>query len=772
MHPVVEPAPRQKQRLRVRVSGTVQGVGFRPYVYREARRHGLAGWVQNDREGVTIEIEGKKAALSSFLKSVRHCSLRLARVTGVAVQDLPPAGQAEFIIMESDQAGRSAARVSPDVAACSNCQSDIFERKNRRFAYPFTNCTDCGPRFTIVTGVPYDRAKTTMSGFALCAACAAEYYDPQDRRFHAQPNACPHCGPCVTLTGSDGLEIPGDWRSNFLAAIADGNIVAVKGLGGFHLSCAAQNRLAVKTLRERKGRPARPFAVMCRDLEVIRRFCRLEPAEEELLASPAAPIVLLRRLADCPLPRELAPGLGTLGVMLPYTPLHHLLFDGEQEMLVMTSGNESGLPLVKENGQALQQLAVLADFFLLHNRDIHRRCDDSLALVLDGVPQLLRRSRGYVPDPVSVPVPPDTPVVLGVGGDLKNTFCLLADGKAYFGPHIGDLGYRETADVYMEALETMQNLLDAVPVIGACDSHPEYRSAKLAALLPLREVTPVFHHHAHLASCLGENMLYGPVIAVVCDGSGYGPDHTLWGGEVLSGDYLDFRRQFHLEQVPLPGGETAARQPWRMAAACLHSHFGAEGKRLALKLLAQRPEQLETVFAMLESGFNSPLTSACGRLYDAVAALLGVANENTYEGQAATELAELAEGNTGRPYPFSLKGGRILTGEMWRCLVRDCLSGVPRAIIAASFQQTLAEAFAAAAAAVREKEGLEQVVLSGGSFQNSFLTMSLSHLLAADGFTVYRHRLVPANDGGLALGQALVAAWRWHNKCVSGFPAV
>jgi hydrogenase maturation protein HypF len=771
MPQVLEIACRRQQRLRVRVSGTVQGVGFRPFIYREAIKQGLAGWVQNDREGVTIEIEGEKTALSSFLNSVRHCSLRLARITGLAVQALPTAGQKEFIILESDQTGRSPARISPDMAVCDKCQNDIFASENRRFAYPFTNCTDCGPRFTIISGVPYDRAKTTMSGFTLCSLCAAEYHDPLDRRFHAQPNACPHCGPRVTLTGSDGREVPGDWRGNFRAAIAAGKIVAVKGLGGFHLSCDAENRLAVKTLRERKGRPARPFAVMCRDLEVIKRYCRLEAEEEELLASPAAPIVLLRRLADSLLPRELAPGLGTLGVMLPYTPLHYLLFDNDTKLLVMTSGNESGLPLVKDNLEALRQLDGLADFFLLHNRDIHRRCDDSLALVLDGAPQLLRRSRGYVPDPISVPVPPDAPVILGAGGDLKNTFCLLADGKAYFGPHIGDLSYRETTAVYLEALEAMQNLLEAAPLIAACDSHPEYCSAKLAAELGLPEVTPVFHHHAHLASCLGENMLYGPVIAVVCDGSGYGPDQTLWGGEVLTGDYLEFRRQFHLEYVPLPGGEAAARQPWRMAAACLHSYFGADGKRLAQELLPQSHEQLATVFAMLENRFNTPLTSSCGRLYDAVAALLGVAYENTYEGQAATELSELADGSTGRVYPFTLQEGKILTGEMWRCLVRDCQSGVTPAKIAAGFQQTLVEAFAAAVIAVREQEGLKQVVLSGGSFQNSFLTLSLSRRLAAEGFTIYRHRQVPANDGGLALGQALVAAWRWY-KCVSGSPAV
>jgi len=754
------------RRLRVQVSGTVQGVGFRPYVYREALRRGLTGWVQNNREGVTVEIEGNEAALSSFIQEVRCCPLRLARVTGITAEETSAVGQAGFIILESDVGGCGAARISPDVAVCSDCQSDISDRQNRRFAHPFANCTDCGPRFTIVTGFPYDRAKTTMCGFAMCPLCNSEYPDPLDRRFHAQPNACPHCGPRITFIQNNGGEVPGDWRSNFLAVIAAGQIVAVKGLGGFHLACAAQNEAALRSLRQRKVRPARPFAVMCRDMGVIRRCCHLTAAEEELLASPASPIVVLRCRTDRRLSPELAPGLGTLGVMLPYTPLHHLLFSNDLEILVMTSANDSGLPLLKDNGLALRELANLADYFLMHNRDIRRRCDDSLALVVDEAPLLLRRSRGYVPDPVSVPLPPDVPVILGAGGDLKNVFCLLVAGKAYLSPHIGDLTYRETAGVYLETLAMMQELLNATPVIAACDCHPAYHSSKLAAELPVKEVLPVFHHHAHLASCMGENRLSGPVIAVVCDGSGYGPDGTVWGGEVLTGDYREFRRHFHLEQVPLPGGEAAVRQPWRMAAAYLYSHLAEEGKELAVEILPQPAGELETLFALLHTGFNAPLTSSCGRLYDAVAALLGVGYENTYEAQAATELAELAEGMVGFAYPFYLEGSSILTGELLRSIVRDRQNSVPRAQIAANFQQALVEAFTAAVVSTRAKEGLERVVLSGGSFQNRFLLSALRRRLAAQGFTVYSHQQVPPNDGGLALGQALVAAWRMSQGCV------
>ncbi|MBS3886564.1 MAG: carbamoyltransferase HypF [Dethiobacter sp.] len=754
------------RRLRIQVSGTVQGVGFRPYVCREALKYGLSGWVQNNREGVTVEIEGKKAALAAFVKEIRHCSLRLARVAELKIEKTAPVGQADFVILDSSCCGRQPASVSPDVAVCAGCQSEMADCQDRRFAYPFTNCTDCGPRFTIITGVPYDREKTTMSGFEMCPYCLAEYHNLLDRRFHAQPNACPQCGPHVMLLQACGREVPGDWVSNFHAAISDGKIVAVKGLGGFHLACDAQNRQAVNLLRERKGRPARPFAVMCRDMATIRRFCHLEPAEEALLNSPAAPIVVLRRHANCRLPRQLAPRLGTLGVMLPYTPLHHLLFGDSLDVLVMTSGNDSGLPLVKDNEQSLRELGGLADYMLVHNREIHRRCDDSLALVVDATPVLLRRSRGYVPDPVTVPVPADSPVILGAGGDLKNVFCLLTDGKAYLGSHVGDLAYRETAVVYLEALAGMQRLLETEPVVAACDCHPAYHSAKLAAALPLEEVVPVFHHHAHMASCMGENMLAGQVIAVVCDGSGYGPDGTIWGCEVLTGDYRDFRRRYHLEPVPLPGGEAAMRQPWRMAASYLYTHMGEEGKSWAREFLPQPASVLATVFAMLENNFNAPLTSSCGRLYDAVAALLGVCFENTYEGQAATELAELAEGENGTAYPYSLEGSRILTGEMFRGMVLDWRNGVSPAKIAANFQQTLVEALASAVFYTREKEGLERVVLSGGSFQNKFLLSSLRRRLTASGLAVYIHRQVPANDGGLALGQALVAAWRRKEVCV------
>ncbi|MBS3899098.1 MAG: carbamoyltransferase HypF [Dethiobacter sp.] len=753
-------------RLRIKVSGTVQGVGFRPYVYREALKYGLAGWVQNSREGVSLEIEGKKADLAAFISELRYCSLRLARITEMSIEETTAIGQEDFIILGSSHCGSRTAGVSPDVGVCAACQSEITDHRNRRYAYPFSNCTDCGPRFTIVTGVPYDREKTTMSEFSMCALCLAEYHNPLERRFHAQPNACPDCGPQITLQKSGGQEVPGDWLSNFQAAIAEGKIVAVKGLGGFHLACDAQNEQAVTLLRERKGRPARPFAVMCRDIDVIRRYCQLEAGEEALLSSPAAPIVVLRRRENCSLPQQLAPRLGTLGVMLPYTPLHHLLFGNGCDLLVMTSGNDSGLPLVKENERALVELSGLADYLLVHNREIERRCDDSLAMVADGKPLLLRRSRGYVPDPISVLVPANTPVILGAGGDLKNVFCLLIDGKAYLGPHIGDLAYRETAAIYLESLVDMQRLLSVEAVLAACDCHPAYYSAKLAAKLPFESVVPVFHHHAHLASCMGENRLNEPVIAVICDGSGYGPDSTVWGCEVLTGDYRDFRRHYHLEPVALPGGEAAVRQPWRMAGSYLFRHLGEEGKRWAQKLLPLSTNELATVFTMLENNFNAPLASSCGRLYDAVAALLGVCFENTYEGQAATELTELAEGEKGIIYPFALAGSEILTGEMFRMMVLDCRNGVAPAQIAANFQQTLVEALASAVLATREQEGLEKVVLSGGSFQNRFLLSSLRRRLSASGFTVYSHRQVPANDGGLALGQALVAAWRRSEICV------
>ncbi|MCW3490329.1 carbamoyltransferase HypF [Dethiobacter alkaliphilus] len=753
------PGKAQRMRLRVEVSGVVQGVGFRPYIYREAVKRSLKGWVLNNRQGVVMEVEGSASSVDQFLAELKQCSLRLARINDIRCTVIDTADDHKFIIRESGSEGDGVPRIPADVAVCPSCREDILSPHNRRYQYPFTNCTDCGPRYTIIQGVPYDRKETTMSGFAMCEECEEEYHNPLNRRFHAQPNACPQCGPQAVLCDSRGVMVPGHWREQTLALLKAGHILAVKGLGGFHLACDAKNPEAVQTLRYRKGRPARPFAVMCRDEDLVRRYCSVDEKEAELLDSPEAPIVVLRRRSGCILPKGLAPKAGTLGVMLPYTPLHHLLFDQDLVMLVMTSGNETGLPLAKDTQEALRDIGSVADFFLTHNRPIHKRCDDSLLQVIQKVPHLLRRSRGFVPASIPVPVPNNSAQVFAAGGDIKNSFCFLKDGHAYPGPHIGDLAYAETRRVHLEAAGELAEMLQVEPTVVAFDCHPGYHSAALAAQKPgTRE--PVWHHHAHLASCMGENYLTGPVIGVICDGTGYGRDGTIWGGEVLSGDYLDFEREFHLEPVPLPGGEAAVRHPWRMAVSWLWQSTGEEGVTLAKALFADKEREIDFLSTMLKRKVNSPLASSCGRLYDAAAALLGICRENTYDGQAPMELAEAALGHERGTYPFTIEGKTISCSTLMHSLAEDFLRGKDAGKIAAAFEATIVEVFAAAVERVRQKTGLDRVVLSGGSFQNPYLLTALRTRLQAAGFQVYTQRQVPANDGGLALGQALVAAWR------------
>lgn len=747
-------------RQRIDVRGIVQGVGFRPYIYREATKRSLTGWVQNGSQGVTMEVEGATCQVNDFLVEVKHCPLPLARIETIQTTQLPPANDTSFLIRESSPAGQTPAFIPADVAACRPCREDVRNEGNRRHLYPFTNCTDCGPRYTIIQGVPYDREKTTMSSFKMCESCAAEYLDPTDRRFHAQPNACPDCGPQVRLLNRQGEDVGGGWRDLARTLLKSGSIMAIKGLGGFHLACDANNAAAIQALRRRKGRPFRPFAVMCSSLSQAERHCYVSEAEKAQLLSPQAPIVVLQRRPASRLPEILAPGINTLGMMLPYTPLHELLFDEELPMLVMTSGNESGLPLARENDDALRDLSHAADYFLVHNRPIHRHCDDSLLQVVDGYPSMLRRSRGYVPHSVSVPTPTKVKEIFAAGGDLKNIFCFLKDGVAYPGPHIGDVTYAETGRVYLEAAADLQSMLQAEPAVVAVDCHPGYRSAVLAGQFMRCRRQPVWHHHAHMASCMAENLLTGPVIGIICDGTGYGRDGTIWGGEVLSGDYLEFQREFHLQAVPMPGGEAAVRHPWRMAVSyawhCLPNH----GLPLALARFPDKRPQITQLCTMMKRGIQSPHASSCGRLYDAVAALLGICRENTYDGQAPRELAEAARGHRRRAYPFTIQGTSMSCSGLMGGIAADLRRGRDLGEIAASFEQTLVEMFTAAARRVHAQKSLKRVVLSGGSFQNPFLTSALREHLSACGFQVYTQQQLPANDGGLALGQALVAAWK------------
>jgi hydrogenase maturation protein HypF len=761
---VVSVFPSKAVRFRAEVTGVVQGVGFRPFVYREAIDKSLAGWVRNNQQGVLLEVEGEEKKVRAFLAALRSAPLPLARIEKVVTKQVPAQGGSKFSIHASDHKGSGVARIPPDIAMCSQCRDDILSPGNRRFNYPFTNCTNCGPRYTIIRNIPYDRNQTTMAAFSLCPACDEEFHNPRERRFHAQPNACPDCGPQVRLFDKHGRIVPGDWVEAADNLIHDGQILAIKGLGGFHLACNALDRQAINRLRQRKNRPARPFAVMCKDLPTVYQYCHVNDSEKELLTSAESPIVVLRRKENGLLPDNLAPGLHTLGVMLPYTPLHLVLLHNRHEIVVMTSGNAGGLPLVTDNREALAQLAGTADYFLLHNRPIYRRCDDSLVCVAGGEPRLLRRSRGYVPISIPVPLPDGAPEIFGAGGDMKNTFCFLKDGRAFLGPHMGDLSTVEVQVSYMDAAAGMQEMLRARPDLVAFDCHPGYHSSLLARNMQAMINVPVWHHHAHLAACMGENGLTGSVIGVICDGTGFGRDQNIWGGEILSGDYREFQREYHLQPIPLPGGDGAIQSPLRTAAAYLGFYLGEAGFSAAQKIFPSYSREIELLESMLTRNFNAPRTSSCGRLYDAVSALLGICTHNSYDGQAPAELSSAAYGHRGAPYPYSFRNKSICCKALMKGVLEDLTRGRETAEIAASFEATVVAMFAEGVRRVRERSGLNRVVLSGGSFQNPYLLSSLQQQLRQSEFVVYTHRSVPANDGGLALGQVLVAAWKEESR--------
>lgn len=719
------------ERRRVRVTGVVQGVGFRPFVYGLARRLGLAGFVLNDGEGVVIEAEGAAAALDALVRGLREEAPPLARVETVTAAPLAIRGEQEFRIEASGGGGRTAL-IPADAATCDDCLRELFDPADRRYRYPFVNCTQCGPRFTIVTAVPYDRPNTTMAGFALCADCRREYEDPLDRRFHAEPIACPACGPTLSFaqahtTSSRGEEALGA----AVELLRAGGIVAVKGLGGYHLACDAADEEAVARLRERKRREEKPFAVMTADTAAL---VELGTGEEELLRSRARPIVLARSRAGAPVASSVAPGTPWLGVLLPYTPLHHLLLADHGGVLVLTSGNVSDEPIAVDDADAERRLGAIADAFLAHDRPIHRRCEDSVVRV--AFP--LRRSRGLVPAPLPLPVPAPRPLV-AAGPELKATFCVARGAEAFLSPHLGDLDGELAYRAFRSDLDLYLAMLGVRPEAVAHDLHPEYLSTKWA-LEQDAELVGVQHHHAHAAACLAEHGETGPALALVFDGTGYGTDGTLWGGELLRCDLAQFERVAHLEPVPLPGGEAAIREPWRCAAVHLE--------------LAGRPVPWERWTLVRESlKVNAPLSSGMGRLFDTVAALLGVRDEVTYEGQAAIELELLAGETDADPYDWRFGSGVELVA-----LVHDDLAaGRDRAEIAAAFHETVAAAAAAICAAAAEPRA---VVLSGGTFQNLRLLASTRRRLEDAGFRVLSHRLVPPNDGGIAYGQAAVAAAR------------
>jgi hydrogenase maturation protein HypF len=772
-------APTQERR-EIFVRGIVQGVGFRPFVYALARRHGLAGLVRNDAEGVHIEAEGLTEELELFLRGIKEEAPPLAVVEAVSWRPLAVLEERAFRIEESREGVRRRALISPDVAACGECLAEIFDPTDRRYRYPFTNCTNCGPRFTITRSVPYDRAMTTMSHFEMCPECLDEYDDPSDRRFHAQPNACPVCGPRVRLLDKFGHELRSKPEDPILRAahmLRGRAIMAIKGLGGYHLACDPFDERAVRTLRGRKVRQDKPFALMVRDLAQVRELCRVGPEEEALLTSPARPIVLLERREDAGVAQEVAPRQNTLGVMLAYTPLHHLLLGDAGIPLVMTSGNNSDEPIAYRDEEAFEQLGEIADYFLVHDRPIHMRCDDSVVRVVDKEPYQIRRSRGYAPAPLGVAGRDDPPGrlyfgrhTLACGGELKNTFCVAKERHVFLSHHIGDLENYETLRSFREGVEHYCRLFDVQPELVAYDLHPEYLSTKYARELEESGLPAVGvqHHHAHVASCLADNERPGTerVIGVTLDGTGYGTDGAVWGGEFLEGSIAEgFARRAHLEYAPMPGGAAAIRQPWRMALACLISLYGEEEtSQLPLAVVRQTGERnVRLVARLVEHGLNTPPTSSAGRLFDAVAALAGVpgTRRTTYEGQAAVELELAADGPASRGYPFRLRpegeGCVIETSGIIGGVVEDLLAGRGIGEISSRFHRTVAEVVVAGCEEIREAGGASGVALSGGTFQNLLLTEQVLELLAGKDFTVYRHRRVPTNDGGIALGQAVLA---------------
>jgi hydrogenase maturation protein HypF len=788
-------------RAKVIVRGVVQGVGFRPFIHRLATEHHLTGWVLNSTEGVVIEVEGAPAAVESFLADLPVKRPPLAVIEKIETTFLPPVGYPSFVIEASTAAEGGFVLVSPDICTCPDCQRELFAPADRRYRYPFTNCTNCGPRFTIIKDIPYDRPLTTMAAFTMCPDCAAEYHNPADRRFHAQPNACPVCGPHVWLEANphnSGEQINhAEAIAQARRLLAEGRIVAVKGLGGFHLACDATNDAAVRTLRERKRRVDKPFALMSPDVATIECYCFVSEGERQLLESPQRPIVLLRRRPEAPISPAVAPNNNFLGVMLPYTPLHYLLFADESRKtkdegcssfvlrpssaLVMTSGNLAEEPIATDNDDARQRLAPLADAFLMHNRDIHVRCDDSVTRLFEGREMLLRRSRGYVPFPLRLGF--ELREILAVGGELKSTFCLTKGTYAFLSQHIGDLENWETLNSFEASIEHFQRLFRVNPTIIAHDLHPEYLSTKWAIEQRTKSIEhrlgtedlglrtcPVQHHHAHMASVMAEHGLNERVIGVSWDGTGYGTDSQIWGGEFLVGDYAAFRRAAHFKYVRLPGGEAAIRRPLRMALSHLVNAYGEAAWDFDLPALA-RLESAEraVVRHQIETGFNSPWTSSAGRLFDAVSALLGVRDVVNYEGQAAIELEMLVAEDVEKEYRLELeemeesggnegnKGALLDPAPLIRAIVDDLRAGTPRPVIAARFHNTLARLIVDTCGIIQQQEGLNKVCLSGGVFQNVTLLSRALRGLREAGFALYIHHLVPPNDGGIALGQALVA---------------
>ena len=758
-----------RERRRFAVHGVVQGVGFRPFVWNLATRLRLSGWVRNTSGAVVIEVEGERAMLETFAIALCAEAPRLARIERVETAAIVTTGRRGFDIVESRAVDGEYQPIAPDAATCPECVSDILTPGNRRHGYAFTNCTNCGPRFTIIEDIPYDRPLTTMRQFTMCDACMREYQDPRARRFHAQPNACPACGPRLWYADAGGVEIAGDAIDLAAASIASGEIVALKGLGGFQLCCDATLGAAVTRLRHRKHRPAKPFAVMCANIAAVRRLCVVSDEEAALLEGSARPIVLLQRRQDAgawAVAGSVAPELQELGVMLPYTPMHHLLMRAVSAPLVMTSGNVSEEPIAKDNREALLRLGTIADRFLLHDREIYARYDDSVVRVVDGTARMIRRARGYCPLPVRVDACDGT--VLALGAHLKNTFCVIHDGNAFPGPHVGDLDSPLTLGHQDEALRTYLRLFRTNPATVAADLHPDYASTRLAQQWwdsGAREVR-VQHHHAHIASVLAEHGLRGNVLGVAFDGVGLGPDHSIWGGEFLLCDERESRRVGHIAAVRQPGGDACARDGWRMAIAYLAAagELGDTPPDWFGESAGAPDSRQWRLVSRVAGSATAPISTSAGRLFDAVASLTGVAHVSTFEAEAAMRLEALAisagalSAVDAPDVKFAGDPAILDTVQLVRTLVGERRRGVPTALLAAMFHESLARGIANVCVRLGAELGVQRVALSGGVFQNGLLLSRVEHLLRERDLFVYTNHQVPANDGGISLGQALIAA--------------
>ncbi|MFC2017249.1 carbamoyltransferase HypF [Chloroflexota bacterium] len=753
--------------LSINVRGVVQGVGFRPFVYQLATKHNLNGWVCNTSGDVKIEVEGEREALDRFLADLEQLSPPLSRIEGIHSTYHTPAGYPSFEIRQSIAEEGKYQLISPDIATCQACQQEILTPDDRRYRYPFTNCTNCGPRFTIIKDIPYDRPRTTMHRFQMCPECQREYDNPLDRRFHAQPNACPRCGPTLELVDTEGNPVTGaDVISTASQLLRDGKIIAIKGLGGFLLACDATNQAVINLLRSRKMRPFKPLAIMVSSMEEATKHCYVSTEEEKLLTSAHSPIVLMKWKPDSTVSQAVAPNLKYLGVMLPYTPLHHTLLRETGLPLVMTSGNLSEEPIAKDNDEAITRLSRIADYFLVHNRDIYARYDDSVTMVEGGVGQVVRRARGYAPYPIHLSFKSEQ--ILGCGAELKNTFCLIRDEYAFLSQHIGDMENLETMEHFENSIALYKSLFRIEPDIVAYDLHPEYLSTKYAKELAAKSadirLVPVQHHHAHIVSGMVDNGLESPVIGVALDGTGYGADGNIWGGEFLIADYQRFTRMGHLEYLPLPGGAAAMKKPYRIAVGYLLALLGDEALNQDLPFLKQVDSpDIDIIKKQKEKKINLPLTSSCGRLFDAVSALIGVRGEIEYEAQAAIELEMVAYDavDEAGSYPFSIieQNGLSLVKlqDLFSAIIGDLQSGTNKATISIRFHNTIAQIASQLCQIISDKTGITQIVLSGGVFQNRLLLRKTVSLLETSGFAVFTHQQVPTNDGGISLGQVVIA---------------